>query len=595
MCERLSFRGKAPGLRCGDERTREARSQRERDVGERLASARDHHVGVSAGDVIGGARDRDARRRAREADCERRDAGRHRKREDDLTREVVIGDRPRDVAEDHLVDLARIELGARERFGGGRAGEVQHIELGEVGSRPHERCPSAAEYQHARHWACMASGQASFDVMSMMQPVGQWEAAYDPGVIRRFPLAHRLHHAHNVETRLTASHASPMPRVLILGGARTPFVRAGTDFAELDVLDLARAATAEALARTELDPGQVDEVIFGNVARPVAYHNLAREGVLSLSMPTRIPAFTVGLACASACVAITSAADHIAGGNADVVVAGGSESLTNVPLTLTPRLARALIAASQAKSLPAKAQSLAHVRASDIAPVAPGIRETSTGLTMGESAERMAAINAISREDQDAWALRSHRMAAAGWDDGRLAAEVGPVYIDGHAVTADNHIRRDSTLEKLAGLHPVFDREHGTITAGNASPLTDGAAAVVLASEARAHALGLEPLAAVRSYAYAAVDPAEQLLIAPAYAIPIALRRAGITLDDIDVFEMHEAFAAQVLSTLVVLERNGVGRVPVEKLNVMGGSIALGQDRKSTRLNSSHMSISYAV
>jgi len=143
-------------------------------------------------------------------------------------------------------------------------------------------------------------------------------------------------------------------------------------------------------------------------------------------------------------------------------------------------------------------------------------------------------------------------------------------------VTTDNHIRRDSTLEKLATLRPVFDREHGTITAGNASPLTDGAAAVVVASEARAKALGLEPLAAVRSYAYAAVDPADQLLIAPAYAIPIALRRAGITLDDIDVFEMHEAFAAQVLSTLVVLERNGVGRVPVEKLNVMGGSIALG-------------------
>ncbi|HYU81609.1 MAG TPA: beta-ketoacyl synthase N-terminal-like domain-containing protein, partial [Candidatus Polarisedimenticolia bacterium] len=167
-----------------------------------------------------------------------------------------------------------------------------------------------------------------------------------------------------------------MPRVLILGGARTPFVRAGTDFAELDVLDLARAATSEALARTELDPGQIDEVIFGNVARPVAYHNLAREVVLSLSMPTRIPAFTVGLACASACVAITSAADHVSLGNADVVVAGGSESLTNVPLTLTPRLARALIAASQSKTLPAKAQSLAHVRASDIAPVAPGIRET---------------------------------------------------------------------------------------------------------------------------------------------------------------------------------------------------------------------------
>src|SRR5206468_2300493 len=182
----------------------------------------------------------------------------------------------------------------------------------------------------------------------------------------------------------------------------------------------------------------------------------------------------------------------------------------------------------------------------------------------------------ISREDQDEWALRSHRKAAAGWDDGRLAAEVAPVYVDGHAVTADNHIRRDSTLEKLATLRPVFDREHGTITAGNASPLTDGAAAVVLASEARADALGLEPLAAVRSYAYAAVDPADQLLIAPAYAIPIALKRAGLTLSDISLIEMHEAFAAQVLSTFHVLEQNGAGRVDEDVVNVMGGSIALG-------------------
>ncbi|HEX9437803.1 MAG TPA: acetyl-CoA C-acyltransferase [Candidatus Limnocylindria bacterium] len=367
-----------------------------------------------------------------------------------------------------------------------------------------------------------------------------------------------------------------MPRAAILGGARTPFVRAGTAFAELDVLDLARAATTEALARSEVDSRELSEVIFGNVARPVAYHNLAREVVLSLSMPAGIPAFTVGLACASACVAITSAADHIALGNADVVLAGGSESLTNVPLTLTPKLARALIAASQAKSLPAKARSLAEVRASDIAPVAPGIRETSTGLTMGESAERMAAINDIARSDQDAWALRSHQLAAKGWEDGRLAAEVGAVYVDGTAVAMDGHIRRDSTMEKLSTLSPVFDRAHGTITAGNASPLTDGAAAVVLASEDAARRIGRAPIAFVRGYAYTAVDPADQLLIAPAYAIPIALQRAGLRLDDIDVFEMHEAFAAQVLSTIRVMERNGQGTIPVEKLNVMGGSIALG-------------------
>lgn len=367
-----------------------------------------------------------------------------------------------------------------------------------------------------------------------------------------------------------------MPRAVILGGARTPFVKAGTAFAELDVLDLAKAATAEALAKTELDAGQVDEVIFGNVARPVAYHNLAREVVLALSMPARTPAFTVGLACASASVAITGGVDHIGGGTADVVVAGGSESLTNIPLNIAPRLARALVAAAGAKSLPAKARSFADVRVRDIAPEAPGIRETSTGLTMGQSAEQMAAINTVTREEQDAWALRSHRLAAQGWDDGRLAAEVGPVYLDGRAVTADGHLRRDTSLAKLAKLPPVFDREHGTITAGNASPLTDGAAAVVLASEERAHAMGRTPLAAIRSYAYAAVDPADQLLIAPAYAIPIALKRAGLRLEDIDLFEMHEAFAAQVLSTLRVLETSGVGTIPVERLNVMGGSISIG-------------------
>ncbi|MBM4435070.1 MAG: acetyl-CoA C-acyltransferase [Chloroflexi bacterium] len=367
-----------------------------------------------------------------------------------------------------------------------------------------------------------------------------------------------------------------MPRAAILGGARTPFVKAGTAFAELDVLDLARAAAAEALARSDVDARDVDELIFGNVARPVAYHNLAREVVLSLSMPARIPAFTVSLACASGCVAITSAADRIALGNADVVLAGGSESLTNVPLMLSPRFARALVAASQAKTLPAKAKSLADVRPADIAPVAPGIRETSTGLTMGESAERMAAINGITRAEQDAWALRSHQRAARGWDDGRLADEVAPVYADGRAVTQDGHIRRDTTLERLAELRPAFDRAHGTITPGNASPLTDGAAAVVLSSERAAERLGCEPVAYVKSYAYAAVDPADQLLIAPAYAAPIALARAGITLGEVDLFEMHEAFAAQVLSTIKVIEEGGHGTIPLEKLNVMGGSIALG-------------------
>ena len=212
----------------------------------------------------------------------------------------------------------------------------------------------------------------------------------------------------------------------------------------------------------------------------------------------------------------------------------------------------------------------------DLAPVAPGIRETSTGLTMGESAERMASLNGITRAEQDRWALRSHTLAAKGTDDGRLREEVVPVRRNGGALSTDTHIRRDSTLERLASLRPVFDRAHGTITAGNASPLTDGAATMLLLSEERARAEGRTGLVAIRSYAYAAVDPKDQLLIAPAYAIPIALRRAGIALSDVGLFEIHEAFAAQVLSTFRVLEQNGAGTIDEDRVNVMGGSIALG-------------------
>ena len=363
---------------------------------------------------------------------------------------------------------------------------------------------------------------------------------------------------------------------MIAGGYRTPFVKAGTDLAAADVLELAAAATAETLARTETSPTAVDEIVYGNVSRPVAYHNLAREVVLALDLPTSIYASSVGMACASACVAITTAADHIAVGTATAALAGGAESLSNVPITYTPKLARAVVRASQAKTLPQRVTSFAGVSLADLAPVAPGIRETSTGLTMGESAEKMAAINRIPRADQDRWALRSHQLAAAGWADGRLAAEVVPLRRDGRSFKDDTHIRRDSSLERLAALRPVFDKAHGTITAGNSSPLTDGAATVLLLSEDRARAEGRGGLVALRAYAYAAVDPADQLLIAPAYAIPVALKRAGLTLADIDLIEMHEAFAAQVLSTFAVLERNGTGAIDEDRVNVMGGSIALG-------------------
>jgi acetyl-CoA acyltransferase len=382
----------------------------------------------------------------------------------------------------------------------------------------------------------------------------------------------------------------PNPRAAIVAGLRTPFLRAGTDFAQLDVLELARTVTVELLQRSNLDAKLVDHVIYGNVTRPVQYANLARELVLAAGLPKTTPADTVTLQCASAIQAITDAANLIERGYADVVIAGGVEMLSNVPVSLSPPLARALVSASQARSMGQRMNSFKGLHLADLPPVAPSITETSTGLSMGQSAELMAKLNGISRTDQDAWALGSHRKAAAAWQDGRLADEVAPVYVvndGGRAVTRDNHIRADTSLEKLAQLKPVFDRHYGTVTAGNSSPLTDGAASVLLMSEERAASLGLTAKAIVRSYAYAAVDPAGQLLLGPAYAIPKALDRAGVTLDDIEVVEMHEAFAAQVLSTLQKLDsdefartelgrEHAVGCIDAGRMNDLGGSIALG-------------------
>jgi acetyl-CoA acyltransferase len=317
--------------------------------------------------------------------------------------------------------------------------------------------------------------------------------------------------------------------------------------------------------------------------------NIAREVALLPMLPKGIPAFTVSRACASANQAITDAADQILLGNAEVAVAGGAESLSNVPILHTRNFSDALVTASKARTVGARVGAFARVRPKDLIPVAPAIAEPSTGETMGQSAEKMAKLNHIPRDEQDQFALRSHRLAAAGTQDGRLTAEIMPLYIPPSYekwATIDNGIRTDTSFEQLQALKPVFDRRYGTVTAGNASPLTDGAAAVLLMSDAKARALGYTPLVYIRSYAYAALDPGEQLLQAPVLAAPKALERAGLTLRDIDLVEMHEAFAAQVLSNLQGFEsktwaaRAGlsqpVGEVDRSRLNVMGGSIAIG-------------------
>jgi len=378
-------------------------------------------------------------------------------------------------------------------------------------------------------------------------------------------------------------------RVAIIAGVRTPFARSGTALKDYTAIDLGRFAVGELVQRTSLDGAAVDLLVFGTVVQSVIAPNIAREVALMPHFPKTLQAYTVGRACASANQAITDAADQIALGHAEVAIAGGSESLTQVPILHSRGMSDILVAASKAKSMSQRVSTLSRIRPKDFVPITPAIAEPSTGESMGQSADKMAKINGISREAQDRFALRSHQLAARGLDDGRLAAEIVPVPIppkyDGMLAT-DNGVRRDSSYEQLASLKPVFDRQYGSVTAGNASPLTDGASAVLLMSEDRARALGYTPLAYIRSYAYAAVDPAEQLLQAPVLAAPLALQRAGLSLPDIDLVEMHEAFAAQVLSNLQGLaskswaERAGlaapVGEVDPEKLNVMGGSLSIG-------------------
>lgn len=378
-------------------------------------------------------------------------------------------------------------------------------------------------------------------------------------------------------------------RVAIVAGVRTPFARSGTAFKSLSAIDLGRLCVAELLQRTALNGDLVDAVVYGTVVPNVLAPNIAREVSLIPHLPRGVDAWSVSRACASANQAITDGADQIALGHADVVVAGGAESLSTVPILHSRGFSDALVAASRAKSLGGRVQSLARIRPRDLIPVTPAIAEPSTGETMGQSAEKMAKINGIARADQDALALRSHLLAAEGTRDGRLTREIAPVFVPPRyetALASDNGIREDSSAEALAALRPVFDKRYGSVTAGNASPLTDGAAAVLLMSEEHARALGYEPLGFIRSYAYAAVDPADQLLMAPVLAAPRALKRAGLTLRDIDLVEMHEAFAAQVLCNLKGLasrawaERAGwrepVGEVDPDRLNVMGGSIAIG-------------------
>ncbi len=382
----------------------------------------------------------------------------------------------------------------------------------------------------------------------------------------------------------------PQGRVAIVDGCRTPFVKSGTDFQGMDVIDLASIAAAELIARLAVDGNLIDLSVFGVVVPALHAPNLGREVVFRTSLPWNIPGVTVNLACASSTRAMTFGAEAILTGEADVVLAGGAESLSNVPIQFSRKAAKTFMELARAKTLPQKVGILSKLRPADLAPVAPAIAEYTTGQSMGESAEKMAKENDISRLAQDEIALLSHHRAAAATDDGRLTAQIAPAFPPPRydkAVTRDNGIRADTSLEALAKLKPVFDKRYGTLTAGNSSPLTDGGSAVLLMSEEKAKALGYTPLGYIRSYAFTALNPGDQLLQGPAYAAPAALDAAGLKLGDMDLVEMHEAFAAQILSNMKgfaskkFAERElgrsePLGVIDFERFNVTGGSIAIG-------------------
>jgi len=372
-------------------------------------------------------------------------------------------------------------------------------------------------------------------------------------------------------------------RVAIIAGTRTPFVKAGTVFKKYSALDLGVHAVNGLLQKQKVDPKSVKELVFGIVIGDPKIPNLAREIVFRTSLPPTVRAHTVSNNCITGIHAITAIYDSIAEGRTEMGIAGGTESMSNPPILFGKKISRIFLDAASAKSLGTRLANFTQIRPWHFKPSTPAIAEPSTGLTMGEHCELMAKEWKIARAEQDEIAYRSHMNAHAATQDGRLKAEIYP--LDG--IEQDMLIRSDTTLEKLAKLPPVFDRSAaGTISAGNSSPLTDGASAVLLMSEERAKKEGREPLAFIRAFEYAAIDPSDGLLMAPCVAVPRLLKKTGLKISDIDIIEMHEAFGAQVACNIRAWENDwkeeAIGKIDRAKLNPLGSSIAVGHPFAAT-------------
>ena len=384
-------------------------------------------------------------------------------------------------------------------------------------------------------------------------------------------------------------------RIAIVAGLRTPFAKQATAFHGVSALDMGKMVVNELLSRSEIDPQLIEQLVYGQVVQMPAAPNIAREIVLGTGMNVSTDAYSVTRACATSFQSAVNVAESIMTGNIEIGLAGGSDSSSVLPIGVSKKLAHALVDLNKARTFKQKFAIARRLVLKDLMPVPPAVAEYSTGLSMGQTAEQMAKTYNISRADQDALAHRSHTLATETWNSGVLQQEVMTAHIPPYKqfIDRDNNIRENSVLESYAKLRPAFDRKHGSVTAANSTPLTDGASAIILMSEGRAKALGYQPIGYIKSYAFTAIDVWQDMLMGPSYATPLALKRAGMELEDLTLIEMHEAFAAQTLANMQMfgskkfaeekLGRNrAIGEIDMSKFNVLGGSLAYGHPFAAT-------------
>ncbi len=396
-------------------------------------------------------------------------------------------------------------------------------------------------------------------------------------------------------TRLQNLTTRQGERIAVVSGLRTPFARQATAFNGVPALDMGKMVVNEMLQELDFDPKLIEQVVFGQVVQMPEAPNIAREIVLGTGMHIGTDAYSVTRACATSFQAAANVAESIISGTIDIGIAGGADSSSVLPIGVSKKLAATLLALSKARTMSKRLKLLSTLSVKDLMPVPPAVAEYSTGISMGQTAEQMAKSHGITRQEQDALAYRSHTLAAQAWKDGLIRGEVMTAFPEpyGQWIDKDNNIREDSTLESYAKLRPAFDRKFGTVTAANSTPLTDGAAAILLMREGRAKELGLKPLGYIRSYAFSAIGVEQDMLMGPSYATPMALDRAGISLSDLTLIDMHEAFAAQTLANVKMFgskkfaeEKLGrsqaIGEIDMDKFNVLGGSLAYGHPFAAT-------------